>query len=500
MKNKNCLVFIPNGLNSPELEILVATAQNQINKKKNVNILVCKGGKNYICNKNLLSIPSLCSLCIYKRDKMIKNLKGNFKLIETPEIKNPTKLKNFKNFLKLKKYKFKGLDNGLASYSSYLDNTRDKDLHGFFAKKTISKLVYTTDYLSIFYESFFKNNKIHEIFCFNSRQNLYRPLFRLAIKLKIKLNNLESSHDGKRLNIHNLKSSLVNDYDNLPKLINHRWNVKTKLDKKKISDKYYSDVKNFVNIMENPSVYTSLQYKGLLPKEWNDKVFNISFFASSEDEYESIVKEKDNSLFKSQLESILELCKIIKNKKNFALFVRMHPNLKKVGWSYVEDINNLEGKYKNVYIIKSNSNISTNAMIQNTDLAIGLRSRTLLESTYINKPTIIVGTNYWETLGPFLISNNKHKLKKMILSQKVKCLGSLAAMKYAFFWSTDGVPMQGITGKYKWNKDKSHAQPNFKFKNKSVNFPTLKLYLYYLCKIYERSVFYLNFKLAKKNN
>jgi len=459
---------------------------------------VCKGGKNYVCNKNLLSIPSLCKLCIHKRNTMIKNLKGSFNLFETPNIKDPTKLKFFENFVKLKKYKYNGLDNGLASYSSYLDNTRDKDLDGFFAKKIISKLIYTTNYLSIFYESFLKEKKINEAFCYNSRQNLYRPLFRLIKKLKISLNNLESSHDGKRLNIHNLKSALVNDYDNLPKLINQAWNRKTKLKKKKITDKYYSDVKNFVSIMENPAVFNSQHNKDLLPEQWNEKKFNICFFVSSEDEYESIVKEKDDSFFKSQLEGILEIIKIIENKKDFTLYVRMHPNLKKVGWSYVQNINNLNENFNNVHIIKADSKVSTNAMIQNTNLSIGMKSRTLLESTYINKPTIVVGTNYWESLGPFLRPKSKNELKKIILSKKIKCLGSLAAMKYAFFWSTDGTPIKSVNGSYKWNKDKSHAIPNFKFKNKSSKLSKLQLCLYYFCKLFEKSVFYLNFKLSKK--
>ena len=71
-------------------------------------------------------------------------------------------------------------------------------------------------------------------------------------------------------------------------------------------------------------------------------------------------------------------------------------------------------------------------------------------------------------------------------------------MKYAFFWSTDGTPIKDVKGSYKWNKDKSHAIPNFKFKKKSSNFSKLQLCLYYCCKIYEKSLFKLNFKLAKK--
>ena len=76
----------------------------------------------------------------------------------------------------------------------------------------------------------------------------------------------------------------------------------------------------------------------------------------------------------------------------------MHPNLQKVGWSYVSEILNLRGLYQNSFLIDSNSPVSTHALMQEANLVIGLRSRTLLEATYLKKPTIIVGRSYWDTL------------------------------------------------------------------------------------------------------
>ena len=73
--------------------------------------------------------------------------------------------------------------------------------------------------------------------------------------------------------------------------------------------------------------------------------------------------------------------------------------------------------------------------MQEANLIIGLRSRTLLEATYLKKPTIIVGRSYWDTLGPFIKIKNKVQLKKLILSKKVKWYGNLAASKYAYFCS-----------------------------------------------------------------
>lgn len=497
MKN-SFLVFIPTGLNSPELEVLVAHAQNLIDKKKKVTILTCGGGKNYRCSKNLFSVNILCSLCKFKRENLLKKIKGNFEYIKTPHIKNQEIKKNIKNFNQLKKYNYKGLDNGLAAYSSYLDLARDKDLKGKYANKVISGLIHTSNSLSDFYIKLIKNKKFTDLICFNSRMNLYRPLFRACSKLNVKLNNLETTHDGKKLIVHNFKKSLVNDYDELPKLINANWNLKTKLNKKKLTDRFYVNVKKFTSHMENPSGFLLSQKQNLLPKGWSQNKFNICFFASSEDEYESIVKKHDDSIFKSQLDSILEVAKIIKNKNDFCLYVRMHPNLDSVKWSYVTDINNLNGKYENLKIIEANSPVSTHAIMQASNLILGLRSRTLLESTYMNKPTIILGRSYWDSLGPFLKIKNRDQLKDMILSKKVKCLGKLAARKYAYFWLTSGGPLKNVKGNYRWSKDKKVVKTDFKFKNYDVSFSRIQTLLYYLCKIYEKFFLYLNYKLSKK--
>ena len=83
--------------------------------------------------------------------------------------------------------------------------------------------------------------------------------------------------------------------------------------------------------------------------------------------------------------------------------------------------------------------------MREANLVIGLRSRTLLEATYLKKPTIIVGRSYWDTLGPLLKLKNKVQLKKLILSKKVKWYGNLAASKYAYFWLTHGKPIKYVS-------------------------------------------------------
>ena len=74
MKNKN-LVFLPTGLNSPENEVLCASIQSLLDKKKDVTILTCSGGKNYSCSKNIFSFSQICKLCKFKTKQNIKKIK-----------------------------------------------------------------------------------------------------------------------------------------------------------------------------------------------------------------------------------------------------------------------------------------------------------------------------------------------------------------------------------------------------------------------------------------
>jgi len=497
MRNNN-LVFIPTGLNSPECEVLISTAQNLLDKKKEVTLLVCRGGDKYSCSKNILSIKSICNLCKYKRDKLINSLKGNYKVAQTPIIKNLIFKKKFTNFKKLKNFYYNGLDNGLATYSSYISNSRDKDLEGFFASRIVLKNLNTTNLLSDFYSYFLKKNKFTEVYSFNSRMNLYRPLLRVSLKLRIKFNNLEATHDNKSLKVLNLKDSIVNDYDKIPKLMNNYWKIKNSFNRKKIANKFFLDIQKFNKQMENPKSYLTDQKYGLLPKNFNKEKYNITFFISSEDEYETVIKKNYKPIFKDQLDCIQEVCKIISSKKDYFLWIRMHPNLRGLNWSYVTNIYKLEKLYSNILVIRPDSSISSHAIMQNSNLILGLRSRTLLESVYINKPTILLGRSYWSLLGPFLTISSKKQMKKMILSKNVKVVDNLAAKKYAYFFSTFGKKIKYISGKFYWSYNKKKVIIRFKFKNKYISYNKIQNLIFYYFKILEKLVFYINYKLSFK--
>jgi hypothetical protein len=491
---KNILVFIPTGLTSPEVEVLISCTQNLLDKKNLVTILVCKGGQNYSCARNIMSLNSICNLCKIKRNKFVSKLKGNFKVITTPLIEKNKLQIVIKKFQDLKEYRYKGFDNGLATYASYLDNSRDKDLQGFFAQEIIKRNLNVTNTLSDFYLKILKDLNIHEVFAFNSRMNIYRPLLRSSVNLGIKYNNLESAYYRRSLKVFNLKNSEVADFKKLPKLINTYWKKKNNFSKDKIVKNYFINIVKFMKPVEIPKSYLTEQKYGLLPNKFDKKKYNITFYVSSEDEDETFEKQNTFPIFKNQKDCILKICEIISLREDFFLWIRVHPNLKNVNWPYVKDILNIQGMFKNVFVIKPNSPISSHALMKSSNLILGLGSRALLESTYIKKPTILLGEAYWTKLGQFNEVNSLKELKNKILSKNVRILNNLASKKYAYFWTTYGKKLKYLSGHYFWNKNKTKADRYYKFNKKLINFSKIEKAEYILYKIIEKILLYINYK------
>ena len=495
--NKKNLVYLPTGLNSPENEVLSATIQSLLDKKEHVTILKCSGGENYSCSKNIFSFTQICKLCKFKTNQNINKLKGNYKIVETPkEIKNYNLNKKF-TIKNIKNYYYKGLDNGLASYASYLTNTRDKDLDGFFANKILNHNLNTTNTITDFLLFFLSKNRFNKIFSFNGRMNLYRPLLRICEKYKLKYNNLETVFDDPKLRIQNLGSAIVMDFDKMPLLINKYWRKKSNLNRGKIINKYYRNTRDWRKALENPSSFVGKQRIGSMPKKWDDKKYNIIYYVSSDDEYETIEKKNHKAIFKNQLECVIEIAKIIRNNNNFHLWVRMHPNLSKVKWNYSRNFNINYRFYPNVSVIEPDSEISTYTLMEKGSLIIGLRSRSLVESNFIKKPTLVIGKNYWTSLGPFIQVKSKSHLKSLILNKKVKPLNNMASRKYAYFWGSFGENNKYVTGKFDWKKDKSKVNINFNFKGTQVKFSNLQKLIYFVFKAIDKIILNLNFRLSK---
>lgn len=477
------LIYIPNGLNSPEVEILLCQAQKEINEKKNVYILICDGGKNFHCSKNINSVKLLCFACKNKRKNYLKQLKGKYNLIRTPQILKSNFSNNQKfNLSKLFNYKFKKIDNGLAAYSSYVELTRDRDLDGYIAQKTINNLINTSNQLTSFFSKLLIEEKFDNIYLYNGRNNNYRPLLRVANLLKQKIHNLEFKGDENQ--VFDFENYLPIDRKYIARRMENFWKIKKKK-RLKLVDKH-------INIWQkkqsdkHKSEFDVNQKLGILPLNWNNKKRNIVFFCNSEDESLTGGKDYYYKIFRSQAQAISTIYNMIKredNFKNINFWVRMHPRMNGLKWPYLKSIYSLVKKYKNLNFILPESKISSYSMLKKSDLIISPTSTLAIEGVYYSKPVICIQHQpFTELKGAYLPLTEK-KFRDLLFNKKLKPRSKLAQMKYHYFELDGGFKFKHLKGNFYGKR--------YRFKNKVVEFNFFVKCVYLIAKGIERYL-YLN--------
>ena len=486
MNSKGTLIYIPTGLNSPELEVLLAKAQIEI-KKNSTTILICSGGTGYACSKNIYSSKNLCILCKKKLKKGLDLLEGEFDVIETPsKINSDLNPDNrFLNKRYIKDYFFKKCDNGLAALSSYVNLTRDGDLEGSLSGAVLKNLIITSNTLTNFFIELINSNKFNYYVLFNGRLNQYRPLLRLLKKKNV--SNLEISGSSiKEVNyqIFDFKDKFSNEINNLYKKINSHY----------LSNKYKDFSKTHFEkrlrgeISLDVKAHTKNQKLGLLPNNWDSSKKNIVYFTSSNDEIHTLGKEYFLHFYKNQNEAVKKISLSISKLShlNICLWIRMHPNLSYLRWDFVKFQKNLNKKYKNIFVIKPESKISSYSLMFNSDIVIGTASSSaIVESVYWKKPSIIIGNSVYAKLKMVHCPKTHNGLVNLLKKDKIKIFSNNSSKKIVNFWLSGGYKYRNLTGNLK---------QGFFFKNKKIDFSTIDKIKYYKIKICEK---FVNSSLAK---
>jgi hypothetical protein len=476
----NILFHIPTSLSTPEFEILLSKAQNLINDKKKVTILTCPGGKNYSCSINLYSNPLICSACNYKKKKAFERINGKYNL-EYTNIDFPKRILSFKSLDELKKINFDDADIGLASYASYLDNTKDYKLEGRISNKILLNNLNTTLNLYIFYKKFIKKNFFDLVYIYNGRQNQYRPLARLLNNKKIRAIFLEFKGPN-YTNVYEFINHLAVDYNYIALRMKQNYR-KLRLSKNKkqlIVDKFFRSIKNGEKIQRNIS-FNKNQIKNKLPVNFNKKDENIVFFISSEFEYAGLGGVYDEKIYESQVHAIEEICKdLSKSKRKINIWLRMHPNLSDVRWTYMKKFYDLEKIYNFLKVINASSKISSYSLLSCSSKVITYGSRMGIEAIYEKKPSIILSRNSYEKLNGNYIPKSHREVMKLIYS-KLKPKPTLASEKFALWATNGGSELLGFKGSY---------DNGFEFHNNKITLNTFYKVLYVLGRATDKIYFH----------
>lgn len=457
------LVFIPTGLNSPMLEILLSEAQKLINEKKSVEIILLDHSKKvFACSKNIFSQRFISFSSNEKIKYGIKKLTGYYEIKHISNNNNYKKITdkiNFKDSETFKKFKYEDVDFGNAVFSSYVGLSRDANFDGFLKVYSCKNLLISSLNIYFFFKQKILKNKC-KIILFNGRHNEARPIVRLCQKNKILLDVLEFSGDGeKNIGVRRFNNHLPTDLVEMEKVIKDFWKYKSPKSNK---CDYYFKYKKAGRVINDRASYILKQKKKLLPNQWDKKKKNIVYFTSSQDEYSCLGGIYDKTIYKNQNESIFRIVKDFKkiNKNKYNLFIRCHPYLEKVFWKYNQDIINLHDPENKVFVINPGSLVSSYEMLLNADKVLTYNSQTGIEAVYWEKPSIILGRRIYENLNCVYKPKNHEDVLRLLFKDNLKAKSKLGSIIYASYW---------VDGGFTYNTFSGSMKLGYKFKRKFIS-------------------------------
>lgn len=183
-------------------------------------------------------------------------------------------------------------------------------------------------------------------------------------------------------------------------------------------------------------VYTKQQKVGRLPDGWDESKKHIVIFNSSEDEFCAINKMVDEAaLFSSQLEGITKIVEFYKKKNDVQLFLRIHPNLKNVKYSYHTKLYDI--KSDNFIIIPPTSDVSSYSLMDAADLIIVFGSTMGIESAYWGKPVICLAYALYALLKVVYVPKSEEELYELLNRDNLPPLDNYNCLKYGNYYLSD---------------------------------------------------------------
>lgn len=431
------LYFVASALSKMAYAELADEAMISVNKGIDVFFLTCDGAQN-ICCCNPCSNKGTCIACNIIRRKNIKYLDKRIKLRTLSAYAEGEKnyTWDYSNYKELREVVYKHAYIGLATMASYIEYTRnlspkiDPDSKKYFD--------YSLNQCAILVDSFekvYQEIKPDKVFLFNGRLIDSRPIFDWLIYNKKDVGVLEYIATEERSKKYKVlfDNSLPHNIKNRQKMMEDLWNTSQLSQKERVSigQSFFNNRRN--SKPAGDYIYTTQQQKGLLPLDWNNNVVNIGIFNSSEDEFASVGGDYDTlSLFPSQIEGIKYILEAFSKDCNYHFYLRIHPNLKNVKYSYHTDLYDLDKQFNNITIIGASEKIDTYALMDAVDKVIVFGSTMGLEAAFWQKPVILLSASLYYYADVCYIPQTKEKALELI-RENLMAKNSEFPIKYGYY-------------------------------------------------------------------
>jgi hypothetical protein len=411
--------------------LMLEQLQAVISENPNAEIfyLTCSNSFN-ICYFNPLSNPEICYLCKEGKKNSLKLIEGKFRHITIDDLITLRDIEISENFMKNTEkidfdLKYENYRVGESALSSYISTTRDRDLENVKNSFT-DKLVKNGISLYSGLKRFCEEQSFDIVYNFNGRHIYNRAVMDMALCLNIPLYNVEIPRVGATIEL--FKNVLPHNIDAKQNFFAEAWNNSklSESERENIASEYFINKRS--GTKKYARSFTDNQVKNNLPDSIDYTKSTVVLYTSSDDEFAAVGKEFKNPYFKDQNEGIYYVAKLFNEQfSDQNLIIRVHPNFAGVKYDYARRLNDLKGKYTNVFLIEAESKIDSYALLDIADKVITFGSSITTEATFWQKPVIMLGISFFSGMNiayePNKIEELEHLLK-IKLSPKPK-LGSL---------------------------------------------------------------------------
>ena len=400
-----------------------------------------------ICRFNKGGFKSYCYLCKHSMMSQITELRNkypnsiDYKTVSdltNNDFINKSKTTHFEynSVAELKSLQYKGVDIGYAAFSTYVSQTRNIDpifnkyLYGY-----IDALIESQVLLIETLDPYIDTIRPDLIVFHNGRFSSLKPIYQLAKNKGIDFIATEHQRDINKVSKkNNTLNSIPHSETVVVEKIEHFWDIGPD-DKYDIAKGFFENRR--FGKFAGDKVYTAAQKTGEMPDGFDKNKINIAIYNSSEDEYFSISKEYDDAvLFPTQHEAFTTIFEHYKNNKNIHFYLRIHPNLQDTPQKYQDLFLNF--KYDNVTVIPPKSSISSYTLMDCCDKIIVFNSTMGLESTYWDKPVIIMSTTYYTEMGIAYRPRTCKEMFELIDDEKLPAKGKDKCLKAGYLLT--GIP------------------------------------------------------------
>ena len=431
------LVYATCGFADPYLAILLDAADRAHKAGDDVVFAHC-AAKSKMCIENPSGNVALCCLCRHCVKRFLNARKSWLKEI-VPEDHAPAENLRFgfASVADVKRIEYRGCRIGYGAMSTYISLTRDcfpdfsnDRVHRYF-ESLLFEAVKITDRAYACFEAV----KPDRLILYNGRLMESRSFQEVAKLLGIPFESKEvvgGFRTGQPFKSITYPNVLPHDVPYNTSLVDRLWKLPNESETEKTRKGEDFFIRRRGGRIAGDRVYIGGQKKGLLPSDWNPQNRNFVIFNSSEDEYAAIGPEFERyGLFHSQLDGIKYILEHTTDR-NIHYYLRIHPNLMRIHYSYRDDLLKLPSLYDNVTVVDAADPCSTYDMMDAAEKVIVFGSTAGAEAAYWGKPVILLAASFYRELD---ITYNPVSMDELgtLLTARLEPKDRMSAIRYGYF-------------------------------------------------------------------